>query len=305
MLDRAYMDDVVTRRNKKEAYEMENYHKSMSIAEAREEKRYKDKVMRENYSNFISDTKDLLLTEAIFFFVNESLPETCSLDDRKRAESIVYNFVKEEKANTLLRKYEMCTELTANIALIVNEAYNKILKETSCDSDKCSNFFIKKSSTEDFYGKIRGLSDGQISKQIQNRVQKATEEFIKQQVTDNQRIEELAATTKDKISSVKGKTEEVKDEIKQEFANMYKSFSSNIRYNRTRSVFEEMVYKVSDKAVKDSQILESFYTNSEGKLDVDRIIENVTVMYTVMETLNTLKFKTFDARTIQEMVDNI
>ena len=305
MLERAFMEDAYSRRNRREARTMEEYDKNLIHAEAKEEKRYRKHVMKENYSKFLIDTKDLLLTESIFYFVNESLPTNCSLDDRKKAESIVYSFVKEEGANKLLMKYETSTELLANIANIVNETYNRIVSETECNSDKCTNFFVKKSSTDDFYTKIRGLGDTQISNQIQSRVQKATEEFIKQQVTDNQRIEDLANTTKEKIGSVKAKTDTTREEIKQEFANAYKSFSDNVRYNRPRGIFEEMVYRISDKAVKNQNILESFYTNEEGKLDVDRIIENATMMYTVLETLNTLKFKTFDCYSIQAIIDNI
>ena len=200
MLERAFMEDAYSRRNRREARTMEEYNKNLIHAEAKEEKRYRKHVMKENYSKFLIDTKDLLLTESIFYFVNESLPTNCSLDDRKKAESIVYSFVKEEGANKLLMKYETSTELLANIANIVNETYNRIVSETECNSDKCTNFFVKKSSTDDFYTKIRGLGNTQVNNQIQSRVQKATEDFIKQQVTDNQRIEDLANTTKEKIA---------------------------------------------------------------------------------------------------------
>ena len=154
MLERAFMEDAYSRRNRREARTMEEYNKNLIHAEAKEEKRYRKHVMKENYSKFLIDTKDLLLTESIFYFVNESLPTNCSLDDRKKAESIVYSFVKEEGANKLLMKYETSTELLANIANIVNETYNRIVNETECNSDKCTNFFVKKSSTDDFYTKI-------------------------------------------------------------------------------------------------------------------------------------------------------
>lgn len=290
----------IQRRNAKEYEEKERGRiLSESIIEKRNEKRE-----RENkYAKFLEESRNTLLTEALFFFVNESLPVNSTLEQRKQAESIVYNFVVEDGATQLLNKYATKTELLANIANIVNETQNKIISETDCDIS--TGYYIKKSTTDDFYGKLRGLSDDQVTKKIMDNVSKQTQDFVTKQVEDNTKIEDLAKQTKEKIDKVKVTDPEAKESIKQEFANQYKRFSENVRFRRPRSVFEEMVYHMSEKVVKNKTLLEGFYINENGKFNVDKIVENATIMYTVLECMNTYKFKDFDANSIKELIESI
>lgn len=272
---------------------------SESIIDRRNAKR--DKELK--YSQFIEEAKNTLLTEALFFFVNESLPVDTTLAQRKQAEAIIYNFVNEEGAIRLLNKYSTKTELLANITNLVTETHNRVISETDCET--VTGYYIKQSTTNDFYGKLRNLSDDQVSKKIMDNVSKQTQEFIEQQVRDNTRIEELATQTKEKIDKVKTKNPETKEAIKQEFANQYKSFAENVRLRRPRSVFEEMVYHMSEKVIKDKTLLEGFYLSTDGKFNVDKVVENTTIMYTVLECMNTYKFKEFDAGSIEEVIKNI
>lgn len=294
-------EDLNMQIQRRDAKAFEEREKSRMLSESIIEKRHAKREKQMQRTKFLEESKNTLLTEALFYFVNESLPESSTLEQRKQAESIIYNFVVEEGATKLLNKYSTKTELLANIANIVADTYKKVVSET----DNTTGYYIKKSTTNDFYGKLRNLSDDQVSRKIMDNVSKQTQEFITKQVEDNTRIEELAAQTQEKINNVKAKKQETKEAIKQEFANQYKNFSENIRLRRPRSVFEEMVYKMSEKVVKDKTLLEGFYLKQDGKFNVDKVVENATIMYTVLECMNTYKFKEFDCNDIKEIIDNI
>lgn len=296
-------EDLNMQIQRREAKAFEERERSRMLSESIIEKRHIQREKEIQRSKFLEEAKNTLLTEALFYFVNESLPASSTLEQRKQAESIIYNFVNEEGSTRLLNKYSTKTELLANIANIVTDTYKKVVSETETDS--IAGYHIKKSTTDDFYGKLRNLSDDQISKKIMDRVSKQTQEFIAKQVEDNARIEDLATQTKEKIDNVKAKNPETKEAIKQEFANQYKNFSENIRLRRPRSIFEEMVYRMSEKVVKDKTLLEGFYLKQDGKFDVDKVVENATIMYTVLECMNTYKFKEFNCNNIKEIIDNI
>lgn len=297
-------ENLNMRIQRRDAKIFEERQREKMLSESIIERRERERLNREKYSSFLENVKSTLLTEALFFFVNESLPTSKTIDQALQSEAIIYNFVNEEGATRLLNKYSTKTELLANISNLVIETYDKIAEETSCNSTDCG-YHIKKSTSDDFYKKLRLLNPDQMSKRIMDNVSNQTKEFIAQQVTDNNKIEELAMQTKEKIDKVKAKTPETKESIKQEYANFYKRTSNEIRTSRPRSVFEEVVYRMSDKIVKDKSILESSYLKEDGKFNANKVIDDAVIIYTTLECMNTYKFKDFDTKSIKEVIDNI
>ena len=294
------------RTQRRDAGIFEEDERSRMFAENMNNLRYARENNDIKFRKYISEAKTTLLTEAIFYFVNESFDRSVSLNQRKQAEAVVLNFVKEEGADKLLRKYETQTEFLANLAGIVNETYDKIVKEANENkTKKITGFNMKKSTTDAFYDKLQNISNTQVTNKIMDMVAQETEDFIQQSVEDKNKMEQMAQDTKEKIDNIKARTPEAKEAIKQEMVNAYNRESKLIRTNRPRSIFEEMVYHISNKVVKHKDLLESHYVNESGQLDVNKITENAKVLYTVLETLNTFKFKTFDAESIQELVQNI
>lgn len=282
----------------------EENERSRMFAESMDNLRFTKEENNAKYRQFLSEAKITLLTEAIFYFVNESFDDSVTLDQRKQAEAVVLNFVKKEGADKLLNKYSTQTEFLANLSGIVNETYDKVVKEAK-DAKKISAFNMKKSTTDAFYDKLQNISNTQVTNKIMDMVAQETENFIQQSVEDKNKMEEMAQQTKEKIDNIKARNPETKEAIKQEMVNAYNRESKLIRTNRPRSIFEEMVYHISNKVVKHKDLLDSHYVNESGQLDVDKITENAKVLYTVLETLNTFKFRKFDNKDIQEIIQNI
>lgn len=295
-------EDLNVMVQRREANTYEQMERSRMFAESLQEERELKRKKEVEYEQFLLNVKDTLLTEGIFYFVNESLPEDTSIESRLQAEAAVYNFVKQEDANKLLKKYEEKTQFLAEFAHLIQKTYKSILENTNANNCSCK---IKQSSTDEFYGKLRNMNVDQACKVIHGSVAKEVEDFVKQQVEDKNRIEQLAQDTKEKIDNVKAKTQDAKEEIKQEMAALYKRESQNIRYKRPRSLFEELNYKIAEKAITDKNISKSFCESESGKFDFAEVLETTTTLFTVLETMNVLKFKTFDANTINTIVNNL
>ncbi len=264
-----------------------------------------EKKNKIKYESFLQETKDVLVTEGIFFFVNNALPSKISLEQRKLAEGMVYNFVKENGSNSLLRKWSTNTQLLAELANTINTTYNKIVNETECKKDKLYDYTIKKSSSDEFYSKLTGLKNDAVDKKIAERVQKATTDFIEQQVQDKQRIEDMATKTNEKVNDIKKTNTDKKEELTQESMDLYKRETQDMRLKRPRNLFEEMVYTISNKALKDKSLLESKFTTNDGRFGVDAIIENTVVIYTVLETFNTIKIKEFKSEDVKSILQSL
>ena len=265
------------RTQRRDAGIFEENERSRMFAESMDNLRYTKEKNNAKYRQFLSEAKTTLLTEAIFYFVNESFDRSVTIDQRKQAEAVVLNFVKEEGADKLLNKYSTQTEFLANLSGIVNETYDKVVKEAK-DAKKISAFNMKKSTTDAFYDKLQNISNTQVTNKIMDMVAQETENFIQQSVEDKNKMEEMAQKTKEKIDNIKARNPETKEAIKQEMVNAYNRESKLIRTNRPRSIFEEMVYHISNKVVKHKDLLDSHYVNESGQLDVNKITENTKVL---------------------------
>lgn len=253
------------------------------------------------YRNFIENAMDLLLTEALYSFVDRSLPKTATREQKQCAEHILYNFVHETGARTLIKEYATKSKLLAGLSGLVSDTYDKVVKETN--TDEVGGYNIKPGTSKDFYSALCNLSDDAMCKKIAGRVEKATTEFIQKQVEDNTRIEDLAQKAQEKINSVKGK--DIGDKVAEEQANYVHAIEQRVRYSRPRSVFEEMVYAISEKAVKDDVVRESAFVTENGRFSVQAAIDVAKVMYTVLECMNTFRFKDITKADILPLIEGI
>lgn len=281
----------------------QNIANSRRHAEAMNEKREEDIRRKAEYRKFISETKDMLLTEGIFSLMISAFPEGTTMDQYKYGENIILQFVKEAGADNLLREYATKSEILSSLSTVVTSTFDRVVKETSPDS--VGGFNIKTGTAKDFYSKLKDASDETINKRIVEKVSKATTEFIQQQAEDNTRIEDMAEEAKKKIDSIKGRNEDDVTAMKNEQVAIYNVAKDNIRFSRTRSVFEEMVYTLCEKAVKDDVIRESCFVSESGKLDIGKAIGTAKIMYTVLESMMTYRVKEFKPNEVLSLIQNI
>ena len=141
---------------------------------------------------------------------------------------------------------------------------------------------------------------------INQRVSDAEEDFIKRNAEDKKKIDDLIGKISDNIKTVEdiSNNDDPKSKVAEESVRMYNRQIKNITENRVQKVFEKMVRKLSESAVKDPVLKES-YTLESGKLDIGGIIESAKVMYGFLETLNTLQLERIDKNYIMDMIKEL
>lgn len=252
-------------------------------------------------SSFLVEAKNMLVTEAIYKLVKDSLPTTVSESLLNTAKNITANFVVEEGADSLLNRFKTKTCFLSEMSNIVTETYEKVVetaKETFQD-----DFTIKNSDLEAFYDRLGQLDYDKMTLAIRDKVGKAEEKFVQDNVTDRVNMEEFAEKTKEKIDAIKAKDQDTEDAIKQEQTRVYKE-TMNSMLDRKKGILEALVNKTSESIITDSVMREA-YTLESGKLNMPAIIDTAEIMYTFLEAVNTAKIKDITPDYISKVIESI
>ena len=270
-----------------------NLDRIQSFQESRKEREI---VMRE-FEQFKNDTMDFLVTEALSYIpLRYHVLE--SDESKAKMKNTIYSFVKENGATTLLNKMSTKTRLLSEMSLIVENTYNSIIEK--CDSCKKDTFNIMPSDTTKFYRSLENMKADKVGCKIRERVEKAVEDFVQGNMNDKVEMEETAERIRDKVSSLKNPSEEVK----QEFVSMYNRQVNEKRENRPKNLLECIFFGTSSAILKNEKYKTQFVTES-GKMDFPRIREISKGSYAALETLNTINLMEMNTEVIKDIVKGI
>lgn len=264
------------------------------------EQRYASDQRQKLLNAFTSESRDFLLNESLFYIMKKCFPNTIDESLLERGRSIVESFINEEGSLSLINNFKTKTLFLSELADIVESTHKKVLH--SCEG-KDAPFKISNSDMRAFHNRIDSMNTDSITKEIVSRVTKAEEEFMKANLKDKETLEDLAEKTKQNIDSIKAKNPDTENEIKQECSALYRRKVENIM-NRKKSILESIVIRMSKAVVTEESTLTQF-TQENGKLNMQKIIDISEVMYTFLEMVNTLKIKNVDASYLHETLSSI
>jgi len=162
-----------------------------------------------------------------------------------------------------------------------------------------------KDSKEDMFEKLENdeTVDNAVSI-IAKRIADAESEFIKRNAEDKAKIEKIADKIDERIQAVNqsNKPEEEKEKEKQDLTIEAAREMNEVKNDRFRIVFEEMVSNNANYIVKDKALMES-YSGDNGKVDFTKIIDMTRVQYGFLEFLNTVQLEKVDKQYILDVVN--
>lgn len=290
-------------------YKNESYDTSKFNAKLDEEKAmyentnaFKEKKIKEAKSGFRADVKSFMVESTLDYMLNKSFQNkivVMSEDSKRLAKSLIKQFVVEEGADKILSTMATRSNLLAEAARYIREEVDRECEE---HGDDCPDHMtVNPDMKDDLYDKLDGTEEVQdIAEEINNRVSLATQNFIQKNMANKMDIKDLMATTRDKIENVRTGSTETDEEYAQEAAIKMKREISKIN-NRPHTVYEQLVINVTEAVVKNEDTRKKFTTES-GKLNMDAIVERATVLYTMLEMLNSFQIKKMDKEYIQEAI---
>lgn len=246
--------------------------------------------MYANTRNMVKENKDRrefnkrlkssLLSECIMHLFNNSFNKIYSEDSKYEnlKKSLVNNLVNDYGTENMLRRFKYESEYLAEVAYLVNTTYDAISEKCSKDGD-C--YTIDPVVKDNFFSNLNFSNIDKITEKIRDRVEDSVEDFIVSNTSDKEKIKEVLQSTNDKINNASS------EEAKQESARLGKQIIKKIE-RKPKSIFNALVYNLAETVMKDENLLNK-YKNSEGKLNMDSIMESAKVTYTFLEMLNTAK----------------
>lgn len=264
------------------------------------EQREKADRRRNNYNKFLTESKEFLVAEAMNQMLLQCLPDNLDPQLKAVGKNCCENFVKEEGVNNILKSCKKTLFLN-EFAIILEETHKKVVLGAA--DNKKDDFEIDNSTMRAYYDKLRSMNYEPMCKAIVTRVADAEKNFVQSNIKDKEQIESAAEKAKDKIDSIRTKDEDTAENIKEEYAIMYKREINGIE-NRRRNILESIIRHMGKNIVADENNRTGFIQES-GKLDMNKIIDTSEVMYTFLEMVNTTQLKQVDAAYLENVIRSI
>ena len=187
---------------------------------------------------------------------------------------------------------------------IVNEAVAKNKKKKM---DEDHTFMMDKEIATNFIDDIEKMVPGKVITLIRGRVADSMQDFIDQQTQNKADIMEIYKKANDHAKQTNAKLAQdtadadapANESVFTE--SVFLKQRANKVYNRPTNVLGAMVHSMCENTYKNDAMKQQ-YLNESGNTDMRRIINDCAVIYTALETMNTLGIHQFDGPYIQKML---
>ena len=282
-----------------------------SLEEANQAKyddlRYTRKKIQEAYCDYKRFVKNTCLEYAIAGLMEGALSET-ELDERDR--NLVVGFVKgfineQGGATIILSKAAGRTFVIDSIKEAVEEETEEIVAKA--DPKNPDTFVVDKDDLEKMMNKLDNNDDyNEVKSAVAIRVIGAEDAFVTNSLQRKEELDDIVASAEEKSAAVDADPEmsdETKEAIKQEIAMNAKKKLTKLDEAPRKAIFDEMARRLSNSSMKNNR--KNFIIEESGRVDMDRVVKTVKVMYSLMEALSTSKLITVDEAFINETLDNL
>ena len=141
---------------------------------------------------------------------------------------------------------------------------------------------------------------------IKDRVADAEEAFIKRNAEDKRKIDNLLGKISDNVKKVEDLSDNDSDKAKvaEEAVSIAKHQYDNIVEQKELTIYEAFVRNLTTSILNNTDVVNDYLTES-GTLDMANIEQSARVMYTFLETLNTLQLEDVNSKYIEKILNEM
>lgn len=260
---------------------------------------------------FKMNTRKTLLEMAIGAVFEEIIHEQHGdTRDMSIGKNVISEFVNEFGYDKLARNMLEKNLITSQMIGYCEEYYDKIVTEAVAKNkkkgqDEDHTFVMDKEIATAFLNDIEKLVPGKVITTIRGRVADSMQDFIDQQTQNKADIMEIYNKANDHAKQTKAKLAPDSAEAPANESvfteSVFLKQRANKIYNRPTNVLGAMVHSMCENTYKDNAMKQQ-YLNKSGNTDMCHIINDCAVIYTALETMNTLGVHQFDGPYIQKML---
>lgn len=262
-----------------------------------------------DYIDFKKKVTDAFLVEGLTILVDNCVDPILIKEEynQKLVRQLVSAFVNENGSANLLNKMKKTSYLMSEMAYITECTIQSVLEKA--DKNNTETFKIEQKDKDEFYNKLSKVDVDESIDKITSRVKGQVNEFVTNNMEEKAQLGEALKKTEKKVADTKEKLKEkandekAKDQaqkIEEGYIELGKRRAVDIRENRTKNVFEHMVYNLAKTAMLNESAGQVFIKDS--RLDMDKIVEHCEVLCTFITTLDSTKLINLDESYIDQML---
>ena len=265
-------------------------------------------TVSEEFVKFRDSLKDTLITEAIFSIYDRAIPplikEMCTdkgmvLEDVEKG--FIHDIVMQNGGFDLIySKMKNKSYLEEQVNAIEN-CYKAVLECT--DKEHPETYGIPTGYKNNFYTDLSQSTPDEVIETIKTRVNDSIDSFI----DDNKKMK--AAIT-DIYNNAQTKIDTTDDDaLKEEYRVQAKRSMRLAEQSKPYNVYGKLVTMMTEEIMMDEELFPQFINEDTQRIDHEKCMGIGGVMYTLLETMNTLRLinidKAYTENMFNEMANNI
>lgn len=250
------------------------------------------------YHSFSESVRNILVVESLYKIFKESVSDEIKNNNVNLSimRSIVSQYVHENNYAEILNRMKTASIFMAEMYNTITDTTKAILE--GVDKSDPSTFTVTPEMKDDFFKQLEYSDSEAISDAIKSRVSDSIQDFVTANTKDHEDITAALQQAQEKINSVP--EEDVS--VRESYEMRAKRKIAEIR-NAPKNVFHAMVSAMCESVLKHPETHYEFM--NEGHLDIDKIVNRVSLMYTFMEMLNTARIDKVDSAFIESVIKNL
>ena len=251
----------------------------------------------------------------------------CNSHERKLGKTLVRNFIKEHGAFNLVQSLkdkscylnEWYEAIKGYHTAMMNEA-KEIAQEGIPEAEL---FDIEDDTIKKFVFDTKSIIPKDITKMITSRVEDAVNDFIDQNKKQKEEIKKVYEKAKEKVASLKDTIDpndpsfqdfngdpnteldpKYGDQVQEQAMAMVRGKQRAFREEAT-SVFSILSKNTLEAIHRNQAIKESYSVGMTGRLDFQKAINDIKVMYSFLECLNTLNIMDLNESTLSKLLTDM
>lgn len=267
------------------------------------------KTVKEQCAKFIDEITDHLVVETFQRIFDKSMKDSIFKDTdnesntQELSRSLLANYVEEEGSYTILRRMRSGGILLTELAKNIEDTAEKI--KSKVDPTDETTFSAERQDLDNFYQTLDMTDFSDVVNLIQARVAQAAEDFTDRNYNDKIDLQDALRKSEDNVNNLKKgirQSDENLEQMKEDTMLYYKKVNNRI-FNRSKSIYEQMVYTLSESVMKNPDLKEVYTSNN--RLNLEKIEETVNCMYTFLEMVNTLKIQPITESYIKKVLNDL
>lgn len=248
---------------------------------------------------------ETFLFEALYETFDRSIAGHSHVYMKPLMRALVKSYIAESGgAYNLLEKMRTKTLFLSEMNRIVNKYANQAITEADLNNEveDCISDEIKQS----FYDELNTTEIEDVTKEIRTRVSDSVSQFIADNTEKKHEIERIIddnVKAKEELTqSLAGDEEAPVDEIKESYDSTTNRKISAIK-NKKRSILAYFVEGVCKSTMRNQKLFNE--SSTDGKLDMDKVMDKAGTMYTFLEMLNTTKLEEVNSDYLKKVIEEM